>query len=176
MLSFGFPLTGPSDVSPFRRGKVFCRGPGQNESSMGGMAGAMSCKRTPLIEDVAALIRRLRHRGPDDSGIWASPGAECVLGHARLSIIDLSPLGHQPMVDPETGNCISFNGEIYNYRELRKERESAGDKFRSRSDTEVLLTLYRRHGVTCLSKLRGMFAFAIWDEPNKRLFLARDRV
>jgi asparagine synthase (glutamine-hydrolysing) len=99
-----------------------------------------------------------------------------VLGHARLSIIDLSPLGHQPMRDPETGNCIAFNGEIYNFQALRQECEAAGDSFRSHSDTEVILALYRRHGVQCLQHLRGMFAFALWDEARKRVFFARDRV
>jgi asparagine synthase (glutamine-hydrolysing) len=122
------------------------------------------------------MIHAIRHRGPDDQGIWKSPGEACVLGHSRLSIIDLSPLGHQPMQDPETGNCIVFNGEIYNFKSLREQCEAAGDRFRSHSDTEVLLLLYRRHGVNCLRYLRGMFAFAIWDESQQRLFFARDRV
>lgn len=143
---------------------------------MCGIAGEVSFRGAPRIEDVVHLTRRIRHRGPDDSGTWRSPASECVLGHARLSIIDLSPLGHQPMVDPRSGNTISFNGEIYNYRELRKELEAVGEKFRSATDTEVILALYRRHGTECLSRLRGMFAFAIWDEQGKRLFLARDRV
>ncbi len=122
------------------------------------------------------MVEAIRHRGPDHSAVWVSPGRLCVLGHARLSIIDLTPQGHQPMVDPETGNCIVFNGEIYNFQMLRKECEDLGDTFRSKSDTEVILALYRRHGVACLKKLRGMFAFAIWDERNHCLFLARDRV
>lgn len=125
---------------------------------------------------VADMIGRIRHRGPDDTGLWSSPRANCVLGHARLAIIDLSPTGHQPMLDPETASCIAFNGEIYNYRELRAECEAAGDRFNSQSDTEVILALYRRFGVACLDKLRGMFAFAIWNEANQELFVARDRV
>ncbi|HBP88420.1 MAG TPA: asparagine synthase (glutamine-hydrolyzing) [Nitrospirales bacterium] len=143
---------------------------------MCGIAGHISLREQPSAQQVAALVRGIRHRGPDDSGLWVSPGKECVLGHARLSVIDLSPLGHQPMIDPETGNALVFNGEIYNFQALRKECEAAGDTFRSHSDTEVILALYRRLGVTCLAKLRGMFAFALWDERQKRLFLVRDRV
>ena len=94
--------------------------------------------------------------------------------HTRLSILDLSPLGHQPMQDPATGSWIVFNGEIYNFRDLRRELESAGVGFRSQSDTEVILAAYRVWGEGCLSRLRGMFAFALWDAPQKRLLLARD--
>lgn len=143
---------------------------------MCGIAGHIGFKAPPHNLHVAEMVCRIRHRGPDDEGLWVSQGEECVLGHARLSIIDLSPLGHQPMVDPETGNCIVFNGEIYNFQTLRRDCESADDKFRSNSDTEVILALYRRHGISCLAKLRGMFAFTIWDERNKRVFFARDRV
>ena len=99
-----------------------------------------------------------------------------MLGHTRLSIIDLSANGRQPMQDPETGNCVSFNGEIYNYRILRAGLEAEGDRFYSRTDTEVILALYRRYGVESLSRLRGMFAFVIWDEGKKRLLLVRDRM
>jgi asparagine synthase (glutamine-hydrolysing) len=105
-----------------------------------------------------------------------SPNGICVLGHARLSIIDLSPAGHQPMFDVITGNTIVFNGEIYNFQELRKKLVSAGDLFNSHSDTEVILALYRRYSIDCLKFLRGMFAIAIWDEQRQLLFLARDRV
>lgn len=143
---------------------------------MCGIAGQISFAVPPAGEHIATLVQRIRHRGPDDSGVWTAPGNTCVLGHARLSIIDLSPLGHQPMSDPETGNCIVFNGEIYNFQDLRKDCEARGDIFRSHSDTEVILALYQRYGVECLAKLRGMFAFAIWDQQNQRLFFARDRV
>jgi asparagine synthase (glutamine-hydrolysing) len=143
---------------------------------MCGITGHIRFATVPDLAPVEELVRRIQHRGPDDHATWSSPGGECVLGHARLSIIDLSPLGHQPMIDPATGNCIVFNGEIYNFQELRRECEAAGDVFRSHSDTEVILAQYRRRGVDCLAKLRGMFAFALWDEQRKRLFFARDRV
>ncbi|MBZ5663359.1 MAG: asparagine synthase (glutamine-hydrolyzing) [Acidobacteriia bacterium] len=121
----------------------------------------------------------LAHRGPDDSGTillkeTQPEPLEIGLGHRRLSILDLSPLGHQPMQDPVTGNWVVFNGEIYNFRELRKELEAAGVEFKSHSDTEVILAAYRVWGESCLTRLGGMFAFALWDAPCKRLLLARD--
>lgn len=128
-------------------------------------------------QGLRAIIERAvssqRHRGPDESGIWSGDGV--VLGHNRLSIIDLSG-GQQPMQD-ETGRyTIVFNGEIYNFLELRRNLEQAGDRFSTRSDTEVLLKLYRRHGAECLQYLNGMFAFAVWDKHERSLFLARDRL
>ncbi len=123
--------------------------------------------------------RSLAHRGPDDSGTVvlrdsvAGP-AEIGLGNRRLAILDLSPLGHQPMHDAETGNWIVFNGEIYNFRDIRLELERAGAKFISHSDTEVVLKAYARWGQQCLGKFRGMFAFALWDVRRHRLFIARD--
>jgi asparagine synthase (glutamine-hydrolysing) len=121
----------------------------------------------------------LAHRGPDDSGTViiresAPEAVEIGLGNRRLAILDLSPLGHQPMQDPDTGNWIAFNGEIYNFREVRESLERDGAQFRSHSDTEVLLKAYARWGEGCLEKLRGMFAFAIWDAKRRRLFVARD--
>jgi asparagine synthase (glutamine-hydrolysing) len=130
-----------------------------------------------LPRDVLAHAQKcLAHRGPDDSGtvLLSAAGQEIGFAHTRLSIIDLSPLGHQPMHDPLTGNWIVFNGEIYNFRQLRQELESAGAHFRSHSDTEVVLAAYRTWGEDCLSRLEGMFAFALWDAPRKRLLLARD--
>jgi len=126
-----------------------------------------------LLEKAA---RSLAHRGPDDSGTIHLKAAEQEIGfaHTRLSIIDLSPLGHQPMQDPVTGNWIVYNGEIYNFRDLRKDLEAAGAEFRSHSDTEVILAAYRVWGESCLTRLGGMFAFALWDAPRKRLLLARD--
>jgi asparagine synthase (glutamine-hydrolysing) len=122
-------------------------------------------------EDVRVIERmtdRLRHRGPDDRGTWRSPEAH--LGHTRLAILDLSPAGHQPMQLGEL--VLTYNGEIYNFRELR--RELAGP-FVSEGDTEVLLHLYARDGAACLPKLNGMFAFAVWDQRHRLLFAARDR-
>jgi asparagine synthase (glutamine-hydrolysing) len=121
----------------------------------------------------------LAHRGPDDSGTVivreSTPEpVEIGLGNRRLAILDLSPLGHQPMLDPETGNWIVYNGEIYNFRDVRRELEQSGAKFTSHSDTEVLLKAYARWGEPCLAKFRGMFAFALWDAQQHRLFLARD--
>src|SRR6266481_3053740 len=123
--------------------------------------------------------RSLAHRGPDDSGTvllkeTQPDPLEIGLGHRRLAILDLSPLGHQPMQDPVSGNWIVFNGEIYNFRELRKELEGAGVEFKSQSDTEVILAAYRVWGEACLTRLGGMFAFALWDARRKLLLLARD--
>ena len=142
---------------------------------MCGIAGELDWKVHPNGVAVDAMVSGIAHRGPDDRGLWSSPNAACVLGHRRLSIVDLSPAGHQPMVDPLTGNVLVFNGEIYNFKSLRRDCEDSGDAFRSNSDTEVLLALYRRHGVGCLKFLRGMFAFAVWDEQRQQLFIARDR-
>lgn len=122
------------------------------------------------------MTQGVAHRGPDDHGFWLDADRRCVLAHRRLSIIDLSPLARQPMVDPATGNVLIFNGEIYNYRELRRQCEAFGDTFRSQSDSEVLLALYRRHGAQCLHQLSGMFAIALWNAREQHLFLARDRL
>jgi asparagine synthase (glutamine-hydrolysing) len=143
---------------------------------MCGIAGELNWRAHTSEKAVDAMVSGIAHRGPDDRGLWSSPKGVCVLGHARLSIIDLSPAGHQPMLDVITGNAIVFNGEIYNFQELRKKLVSAGDLFNSHSDTEVILALYRRHGIECLRFLRGMFALVIWDEKRQRLFLARDRL
>ena len=118
----------------------------------------------------------LAHRGPDDSGTAALrfPAGEVGLGNRRLAILDLSPRGHQPMQDPDTGNWIVYNGEIYNFRELRKELEQTGARFVSHSDTEVVLKSYALLGRACLTRFRGMFALALWDANRHQLLLARD--
>ncbi len=121
---------------------------------------------------VSAMNDRIRHRGPDDAGIWSDAQAGIWLGHRRLSIIDLSPAGHQPMKD-DTGNQIVFNGEIYNYLELK--RTFTGEHFHSGSDTEVLMKLYAKQQHACLPQLNGMFAFAWWNKREEKLYLARDR-
>ena len=120
------------------------------------------------------VLQALYHRGPDTEGIWASPQGQCTLGHRRLSIIDLSDAARQPMADPNKQYQIIYNGEIYNYLELKKEL-SNDFSFQTRSDTEVLLTAYRKWGAECLDKMIGMFACMIWDEKTQSLFAARDR-
>lgn len=115
------------------------------------------------------------HRGPDDAGVWWSDDGSVGLGHRRLAIIDLSPSGHQPMQDATGAFTIAFNGEIYNYRDLQRTLIEKGHNFRSQSDTEVILAAYREWGVDCLSRLNGMFAFALYDAKQRLLFLARDR-
>ena len=117
---------------------------------------------------------RLTHRGPDDRGLFTSNPGRCALAHTRLSILDLSPAGHQPMSTPDGRYWIVFNGEIYNYRELRQELERTGETFASQTDTEVILRLYARDGAGCIDRLRGMFVFSIWDNQRQQLVLARD--
>jgi len=143
---------------------------------MCGIAGHVHWQGGVDMPALERMVSALAHRGPDDSGIWRSADGLCALGHRRLSVIDLSQAGHQPMIDPLTGNSIVFNGEIYNHRDLRRRCESAGDVFQSNSDTEVVLALYRRYGVNCLHSLRGMFSIALWDNARRQIFLARDRL
>ena len=120
------------------------------------------------------MNQSIAHRGPDDEGTWHSTENGIGLAQRRLSIIDLSPQGHQPMWDTSKSVVITYNGEIYNFPELRSQLEKDGFQFNSRSDTEVLLNLYLRDGHEMLSQLNGIFAFAIWDTRSKELFLARD--
>lgn len=117
----------------------------------------------------------MTHRGPDDAGEWWSEDGRVGLAHRRLSIIDLSPAGHQPMRSADGACTIVYNGEIYNFMNVRSSLERAGHKFRSNSDTEVIIASYREWGTDCLSKLNGMFAFALFDANKERLFVARDR-
>jgi asparagine synthase (glutamine-hydrolysing) len=121
---------------------------------------------------IARMTRTIVHRGPDDDGTYFS--GSLGLGFRRLSIIDLSPAGHQPMSDAERQIWVIFNGEIYNYLELRKELEALGRSFRSNSDTEVIVQGYKQWGEDVLNRLNGMFGLAIWDEPRRRLIVARD--
>ncbi|HYI49439.1 MAG TPA: XrtA/PEP-CTERM system amidotransferase [Allosphingosinicella sp.] len=123
---------------------------------------------------VGAMADALAHRGPDGSGVWTAPGVG--LGHRRLSIIDLSDAAAQPMLSPDRREALSYNGEIYNFREVRAELESKGFTFRTESDTEVILAAWRQWGPDCLAKLNGMFAFALYDSKDDSLFLARDRL
>ena len=143
---------------------------------MCGIAGIVNRGSTAPVQ--ASELERLRdlqsHRGPDDAGIWLSPDQRIGLAHRRLSIIDLSSRGHQPMQSDNGRFCITYNGEIYNHRGLRKELEGKGFRFLSDSDTEVILHGYREWGSEVVQRLRGMFAFAIWDTERQEIFLARD--
>jgi len=124
---------------------------------------------------IHAMTEAMAHRGPDDQGIYLDPAGKVALGHRRLSIIDLSAAGHQPMSYDNERYWITYNGEIYNYREIRADLENRGHRFNSATDTEVILAAYAQWGASCLDRLRGMFAFAIWDSHQQELFLARDR-
>ncbi len=124
-----------------------------------------------------AMMRAQAHRGPDDSGLFRGRGEHgAVLGFQRLSILDLSPDGHQPMIDEQTQNVLVFNGEIYNYAELRSRLVQDGVAFRSQGDTEVLLRGYGRWGARIVGELRGMFGFAVFDEKRREVLIARDRL
>src|SRR4029077_9719580 len=123
-----------------------------------------------------AMTSAVRHRGPDDAGDWIDGAAGIALGHVRLAILDLSPAGHQPMHSASGRYVISFNGEIYNFRALRTTLERLGHRFRSQSDTEVLLTAVDQWGLRdAVQHLNGMFAFALWDRTERVLHLVRDR-
>ena len=143
---------------------------------MCGITGAINWGTKELLEK---MTQSISHRGRDDNGLWdevTSDGAWIGLGHRRLSILDLSSAGHQPMFSENGRFGIVFNGEIYNYQELRDDLRSEGCHFKSNTDTEVVLRLYERHREGCLDHLRGMFAFGIWDREERSLFLAQDRL
>ncbi len=126
--------------------------------------------------DLKSMTDAISHRGPDGEGFYINPSGNVGLGHRRLAIIDLSPAASQPMTNEDGTIWIVYNGEIYNFQELRSDLERLGHKFKSKSDTEVIIHLYEEYGIDCLKHLRGMFAFAVWDEKNQQLFLARDRL
>ena len=128
---------------------------------------------------ISSMLRTIEHRGRDDEGMWTSEaiddtGRRVCFGHRRLAIIDTSSAGHQPMLSADGRYVITFNGEIYNYRELREELKSKGFEFRTNTDTEVLLAAFAEWGADCLPRLNGMFAFAVWDHQEQTLTLARD--
>lgn len=143
---------------------------------MCGICGMVSSGRPVKAEVVERMCEAIVHRGPDDGGVYLSPDAQCALGNRRLSILDMSFAGHMPMSTEDGRFHITYNGEVYNFADLRGELESRGYRFRSGTDTEVILALYREHGEACVDRLNGMFAFAIWDEMERTLFLARDRM
>ncbi|MBL9122971.1 MAG: asparagine synthase (glutamine-hydrolyzing), partial [Planctomycetaceae bacterium] len=143
---------------------------------MCGIAGAVNWGNAALL---ARMTDVQRHRGPDDGGIWETrlpDGTWVGLGSRRLSILDLSAAGHMPMSTPDGRLTIVYNGEVYNYPELRQQLEGQGYQFHSHSDTEAVLYLYQEHGPECVHHLNGMFAFAIWDQDREQLFLARDHL
>lgn len=140
---------------------------------MCGIAGQISFTNSPDENAVKSMLAAISHRGPDDEGVIRRGPA--LLGQRRLSVIDLSPDGHQPMCNEDGTVWISFNGEIYNYHSLRDDLVRRGHIFHSSTDTETVIHLYEEFGAGCLEQLRGMFAFAIWDEKKQQLFAARDR-
>lgn len=145
---------------------------------MCGICGITTKQKNLDQQSLDKMVVALKHRGPDDCGQWqgqTSDGCRIFFGQTRLSIIDLSPAGHQPMIN-EDGSCrIIFNGEIYNFLELRQKLLAKGHIFKSQTDTEVLLHLYEDYGIDFLKQLRGMFALALWDSKKQQLVLARDR-
>jgi asparagine synthase (glutamine-hydrolysing) len=146
---------------------------------MCGICGIFNYGNSAPTFDEALLVKMsdtIRHRGPDDSGTFISPNRRAGFGFRRLSIVDLSPAGHQPMFSQDGSVTIVFNGEIYNHQVLRKEFETKGLHYRSRSDTESIINAYQEYGVDFVHKLLGMFAMAIWDEKKQQLVLARDRI
>ena len=140
-----------------------------------GEPGALDAEALERI--VASMADRLETRGPDDSGVWTSPETGVALGHRRLSVIDLSPAGRQPMLSASGRTVIVYNGEVYNFPEIRRELEARGGRFRGRSDTEAVLEACEAWGAEAAAgKLIGMFAFALWDTRNRTLTLVRDRL
>jgi asparagine synthase (glutamine-hydrolysing) len=147
---------------------------------MCGIAGIIGRTGEPNRAALARMSGAVAHRGPDAEGLWDAPpdasGWGAMLAHRRLSILDLSPAGAQPMVDPATGHVVVLNGEIYNYLELRDRLAAAGHTFRSTGDTAVMLRALSVHGKEAVGWFRGMFAFAFWDTAERRLLLARDQL
>ena len=143
---------------------------------MCGIAGVLTARpnAATLVPSVSSMLAAVRHRGPDDEGIWVAAAGHAAFAHTRLSIIDLSAAGHQPMSSADGRFTITFNGEIYNHRELRRSLEQRGIRFTSQTDTEVILQGFAADGLSSIARLRGMFAFAVWDERDRVCVLARD--
>lgn len=144
---------------------------------MCGIAGILTAEPgdASVPSRTAAMQRALAHRGPDDRGTWSSPRGHASFAHTRLAVIDPTPAARQPMSVDGGRLTLIFNGEVYNFMELRRELEQQGASFHGRADTEVVLRAYDQYGDDCVGRFRGMFAFAIWDEPRRRCLLARDR-
>jgi asparagine synthase (glutamine-hydrolysing) len=144
---------------------------------MCGIAGVFGDGGADLGRTVEAMVASIRYRGPDDIGVCCEPPVGLGLGHARLSVLDLSLDGHQPMVSASGRYVISYNGEVYNFLDLHRELEEYGAKFRGHSDTEVMLAAIERWGVeSAVTRFVGMFAFVLWDRADQVLHLVRDRL
>src|SRR3989304_4043784 len=143
---------------------------------MCGIVGFCSCNEKVDKAILTSMRDALTHRGPDDAGIYIDEENNVGLGHRRLSILDLSSLGHQPMSNENGSIWITYNGEVYNFKEIREELSQRGYNFKSNSDTEVVIKSYEEWGIDCVHKFIGMFALGIWDKREKKLYLVRDRV
>src|SRR5262245_15115937 len=143
---------------------------------MCGITGLWDFSQGAIGADLSSMTGALTHRGPDDSGFFMSVDPALGFGHRRLAIIDLSPRGRQPMRDADHAIIITFNGEVYNYREIKQELHRRGHGFAGDTDTEVVLYANKEWGTECVSRLRGMFAFALWDLKRRKLLLFRDRL
>ena len=152
--------------------------PGRGGIAMCGICGVLAFNDSFACDERVAVAMRdtMTHRGPDDRGVWSSSTGRVALGHRRLSIVDVSHSGHQPMSNEDGSLWVTFNGEIYNHATLRTELEERGHRYRSRCDTETIVHLYEEEGERCVERLDGMFALAVWDVRRRELFLARDRL
>src|SRR5438477_5148469 len=162
-------VRGAGGRCPVRRGGV-----GRTEA-MCGICGCIGSAPSPATAGIGSMLEALRARGPDDCGVWREADGQVVLGHTRLSIIDLSG-SKQPMTNEDGTVVVTYNGEIYNFHGLRQSLVARGHTFRTRGDTEVLPHLYEEYGVEMVRLLDGMFAFGVYDRRKRRLLLARDRV
>ena len=145
---------------------------------MCGISGILGFNDSFRVDEPTAVRMRdtLTHRGPDDAGVSVFADDRVALAHTRLSIVDLSRAGHQPMANEDGTVWITYNGEVYNHEQLRRGLEAKGHRYRSRTDSETIVHLYEELGPRCVERLDGMFAFAIWDARRRELFLARDRL
>ncbi len=169
---------GAATGTPGRHTSLPSGGPMESTTEMCGIFGILDGRAPVNDAQARAALRQMEHRGPDGEGVWTRRGQaspHVLLGHRRLSILDLTEAAAQPMETADRRLVVTFNGEIYNFVEVRDELTALGHRFRSTGDTEVLLHAYREWGPACLDRFNGMFAFAVWDEEKRTLFAARDR-